>query len=396
MQPRPPPTTAQLALQPHLPSLHGSQSLHALAQAMQNHPEDAEKQLFGVISFAAVCSGADLECKGRAMDAGAFEALLHALRYHSHVPSMQEWVARCFESLPVALWSFIQTLKRDPQDVELQILGGMCLARLHKPECHEAAADAGVCEAFVQAMRLHANDNEVQNAAAIGLRANCRGPTSKPLPPKVANKTTKLALGHGAVDALVEAEDFDVLYNCTLALGSIVRFRAQECRKHAGEIVQVMLRALKSPRQRFQGDICGQDVSQRCSRCFAQPRGNHEFCPCRCRCATLELVVVGRGIFCGYHWSPHCRLSNYLCFACLGLCYAKAPHTHSRADSCSCCTRRHLCRVGLRCTRAAEERCGCWCFASCSPGLGLSDRVRFFVFITLLLLSSMLNQYDTT
>lgn len=115
MQPRPPPTTAQLALQPHLPSLHGSQSLHALVQAMQNHPEDAEKQLFGVISFAAVCSGADLECKGRAMDAGAFEALLHALRYHSHVPSMQEWIARCFESLPEALWSFIQTLKRDPQ-----------------------------------------------------------------------------------------------------------------------------------------------------------------------------------------------------------------------------------------------------------------------------------------
>lgn len=264
MQPRPPPTTAQLALQPHFPSLHGNQSLHALAQAMQNHPEDAEKQLFGVISFAAVCSGADLECKGRAMDAGAFEALLHALRYHSHVPSMQEWVARCFESLPVALWSFIQTLKRDPQDVELQILGGMCLARLHKPECHEAAADAGVCEAFVQAMRLHADDNEVQNAAAIGLRANCRGPTSKPLPPKVANKTTKLALGHGAVDALVEAEDFDVLYNCTLALGSIVRFRAQECRKHAGEIVQVMLRALKSPRQDFRvtfvAKMCLKDV----------------------------------------------------------------------------------------------------------------------------------------
>lgn len=118
-------------------------------------------------------------------------------------------------------------------------------------------------------MRLHADDNEVQNAAAIGLRANCRGPTSEPLPPKVANKTTKLVLGHGAVDALVEAaqmhsEDFDVLYNCTLALGSIVRFRAQECRKHAGEIVQVMLRALKSPRQDFRvtfvAKMCLKDV----------------------------------------------------------------------------------------------------------------------------------------
>ena len=239
-----------------LKAAYGSNSLHVLVETMKTH-EDVEVQLFGTMGIASVCNGADWECQKHAANAGVLEALLHAIRYGSQLPAVQQWVARCFECLPLILRSFIKTLKDHPEDAKLQVLSAMCLARMHRAESYKEAADAGVAKAFVQAMQTHALDAEVQNAAAFGLYVNCRAANPERCSPShLAGETTQCALDHGAPWALLEAarthgQNPAVLYNCTLALGSIVWSRASVCGEHAAEIVHLLLRTLKWNRKDF-------------------------------------------------------------------------------------------------------------------------------------------------
>ena len=231
-----------------------SRSLNALVRVMCNYPDDVEVQLFGAVSLATACDDSVSEHQ-QAIESKALEALLQAMRRHN-IPAVQQWIARCFECLPYMLQSLVQILKNNPEDVQLQILGARCTVRIQSAQSHNEAAHAGLSAALIQAMQVHPDVIELQNAAAVALNVNCGGALSDRLPAETARATAKCAMENGAVAALLGAarthcENPDMQYNCTLAIGSIVRFWAQECSQYTLDIVWLLLRAMKSHHEDF-------------------------------------------------------------------------------------------------------------------------------------------------